>query len=63
MGNTDIIIGGDFNQVRHNTLDRSDNAGRSRNIQKSQIAINTISEELGLADVDAHASSAEGLTF
>ena len=51
MGNTDIIIGGDFNQVRHNTLDRSGNAGRSRNIQKSQIAIDTVSEELGLVDV------------
>lgn len=51
MGNTDIIIGGDFNQVRHNTLDRSGNVGRSRNIQKSQIAIDTISEELGLVDV------------
>ena len=51
MGNTDIIIGGNFNQVRHNTLDQSGNAGRSRNIQKSQIAIDTISEELGLVDV------------
>lgn len=30
--------------------DRSDNAGRSRNIQKSKIAIDTISEELGLVD-------------
>ena len=51
MGNADIIIGGDFNQVRHNTLDRSGNAGRSRNIQKSQLAIDTVSEELGLVDV------------
>lgn len=51
MGNTDLIIGGDFNQVKNNTLDRSDNAGRSRNIQKSMIAIDTISEELGLVDI------------
>lgn len=51
MRNTDIIIGGDFNQVKNNTLDRSDNAGRSRNIQKSKIAIDTISEELGFVDI------------
>lgn len=48
MGNTDIIIGGDFYQARHNASDRSSNMGRSN---KSQMAIDTISEELGLVDV------------
>ncbi len=32
FGNTDIIIGGDFSQVRRNALDRSGSAGRPKNV-------------------------------
>lgn len=50
IGNSYAIIGGDFNQVRIPTLDKSSTLG-TRPVQKSQLAIDIMEEELGLVDI------------
>uniref|UniRef100_A0A3B4V1L2 Endonuclease/exonuclease/phosphatase domain-containing protein n=1 Tax=Seriola dumerili TaxID=41447 RepID=A0A3B4V1L2_SERDU len=50
IGNTYVIIGGDFNQVRDPALDKS-NVANTRPIHKSQVAIDVLEEELELVDI------------
>lgn len=52
MGNNNIIIGGDFNQVRDLKLDRSSQSNQSSyNGSASMIAIELMMKELGLVDI------------
>uniref|UniRef100_A0AAQ5X5J7 Endonuclease/exonuclease/phosphatase domain-containing protein n=1 Tax=Amphiprion ocellaris TaxID=80972 RepID=A0AAQ5X5J7_AMPOC len=62
MGNLYVIIGGDFNQIRDPTLDKSSSTN-NRPKQKSVLTVDTMVEELGLVDIGDFYTRMKGNTL